>query len=109
MDFRKEVNNDYNFINVTTTRLACQSWSPHGAHHALRWVARAAPRPMQPLRRPTTRLHDTKVQLISHDPSSMAFELAVVAHCQAPPSAIAKAVRAAAYPSSLTLNIIRLV
>jgi hypothetical protein len=67
-----------------------------GAYHAHQWAFKGGTKTYAVL----------YVDLL---PGSMAFEVAVVGHHQTPPLTLAEAERAASYPSSLTLNIARVI
>lgn len=107
MDFRKEANA---FVNMTSPEVAAgRDGPPWGPITSTVGVSRAGQRqdPCAPLRRPTTGLRGAKTQLVGRSPSSIAFEVATDNHFQALPLAIAKAERAAAYPSNLRVSNVR--
>jgi hypothetical protein len=82
MDFRKEANKDYAFINLTSPEVACQpSEAPWGPTMYIGGLSRGRKDRRGPLCQPTA--------------GSMAFEVAAVGRRQAPLSTLTEGVRAA--------------
>jgi hypothetical protein len=94
MDFRKESNEGYAFVNMTSLEvIAGQDGPPWWPITSTGGVSRAGQHqdPRGPLRHSTTGLHSAKTQLVGRNPISIAFGVATDSHCQALPLAITKA------------------